>query len=44
MIYLKVTDKSGEVDISDLTFEGRQQIIYEAKELIEELEEIQNKE
>ena len=38
MIYLKVINKKGEVDISDLTFEGLNQIKYEAEELIKELE------
>jgi len=42
MIYLKVIDEKGEVDISDLTFEGRNQIIFEAKELIQTLEELQD--
>jgi len=38
MIYLKVIDEKGEVDISDLTFEGLHQIKFEAEELIKDLE------
>jgi len=44
MIYLKVIDEKGEVDISDLTFEGLNQIKYEAEELIRDLEEKISKE
>ena len=44
MIYLKVIDEKGEVDISDLTFEGLNQIKFEAEELIKDLEERISKE
>ena len=44
MINLKVIDEKGEVDITDLTFEGLNQIKYEAEQLIHELEERMNKE
>lgn len=44
MIYLKVMDKEGEIEISELTFEGRHQIIYEAEELIKQLQEMQDQE
>ena len=39
MIYLKVIDEKGEVDISDLTFEGLNQIKFEAEELIKDLDD-----
>ncbi len=39
MIYLKVVDGDGEVDISDLTFEGLNQIKHECEEMIKDLDE-----
>jgi len=44
MIYLKVMDEKGEVETSDLTFEGRYHIIVEAEALIKELQELQDQE
>ena len=44
MIYLKVIDEKGEVDITDLTFEGLNQIKFEAEQLIKDLEERMSKE